>query len=246
MKLKTSILALLFLSLTGAFAVRSAVAQGTTLEQKTDVTISAPMQIPSGVLQPGHYTFQINTLPSGQTSVIQIRDDSGKVIANLMTINDYRITPTDKTVITYSERAKNQPPAVRAWFYPGETFGHEFAYPKTEATLLADTNNVNVPSIPDTASGDVTSAEVTTVAPDTTPAPPAPVQEAASQPATQNTASSTPAVSDTNTEVAMNQPLPKTASSTYSIASFGVLALGMAGVLGIARRRIFSAERPRL
>jgi LPXTG-motif cell wall-anchored protein len=242
MKLKTSIRALLFLSLAGAFAVRSALAQGTTLEQKTDVTISAPMQIPSGVLQPGHYTFQINTLPSGQTSVIQVRDDSGKVIANLMTINDYRL-PTDKTVITYSERAENQPPAVRAWFYPGETFGHEFAYPRTEATLLADTNNVDVPSIPDTASGDMSTAQVTTIAPDTTPAPPAPVQEAVSQPV----ASSTPAASDTgNTQVAMNQPLPKTASSTYSIASFGVLALGMAGVLGIARRRIFSAERPSL
>jgi hypothetical protein len=38
---------------------------------------------------------------------------------------------------------------VRAWFYPGENYGHDFVYPKKKAVALAKANNPPVSSMPD-------------------------------------------------------------------------------------------------
>ena len=37
---------------------------------------------------------------------------------------------------------------MRAWFYPGDDFGHEFVYPKPKAVALAKANNTPVASMP--------------------------------------------------------------------------------------------------
>ena len=37
---------------------------------------------------------------------------------------------------------------MRAWFYPGETYGHQFVYPKPAAVRLAKANHTPVPSVP--------------------------------------------------------------------------------------------------
>ena len=47
-----------------------------------------------------------------------------------------------------TRRAAGSPEAVRAWFYPGENFGHQFVYPKAKAVALAKANNTPVPSMP--------------------------------------------------------------------------------------------------
>ena len=44
---------------------------------------------------------------------------------------------------------KGSPEAVKAWFYPGDNYGHEFVYPKAEATKLAKANNEPVASMTD-------------------------------------------------------------------------------------------------
>jgi len=48
---------------------------------------------------------------------------------------------TDKTVMTFGERAAGQPQAIRAWFYPGRNWGEEFVYPKYRAVELAKAIN---------------------------------------------------------------------------------------------------------
>jgi hypothetical protein len=37
---------------------------------------------------------------------------------------------------------------VKAWFYPGDDYGHEFVYPKSKAVRLATSSNTPVPSMP--------------------------------------------------------------------------------------------------
>ena len=63
--------------------------------------------------------------------------DESQVLATLMAIPDYRLTSTDQTVIKFGEVERGAPEAIRAWFYPGNTVGQEFVYPKSRAMELA-------------------------------------------------------------------------------------------------------------
>ena len=151
----------------GAILVPSVQAQS-TFHRITHVTLSGPVQIPGKVLPAGEYVFQLDVLPSNETSIVEIRDKTGeKVISTLLTIPDYRLTPTGKTVILFRERAAGSPAALRAWFYPGENYGHEFAYPMREAKQIANANHQNVPAVADnTSDNDLKSAQVTEAKPE--------------------------------------------------------------------------------
>ncbi len=59
-------------------------------------------------------------------------------------IPNYRLKATSKTVMTFTERPAGEPEALRAWFYPGRTWGEEFVYPKPRAIALAQAANVPV------------------------------------------------------------------------------------------------------
>jgi hypothetical protein len=73
--------------------------------------------------------------------------DETELVATLLAIPDNRLTPSDKPIITSTERAKNAPLAIRAWFYPGDDYGFAFVYPKSKATELAAANHQSVPSM---------------------------------------------------------------------------------------------------
>src|SRR5260221_7665011 len=45
--------------------------------------------------------------------------------------------PTDKPVVMFKEAPAGAPPAVQVWFYPGESYGYEFAYPHEQALKIA-------------------------------------------------------------------------------------------------------------
>ena len=74
--------------------------------------------------------------------------DQNKQIATILAIPDYRLKPSDKTVITFEEREANSPPAVKAWFYPGDNYGQEFVYPKAARRATGKGVNQPVPSMP--------------------------------------------------------------------------------------------------
>jgi len=64
-------------------------------------------------------------------------------------------------VLTYWESPAGQPRPIRAWFWPGDNFGQEFAYPKTEADQIASYQHQNVPLVPDnTKESDLTTAKL--------------------------------------------------------------------------------------
>ncbi len=52
-------------------------------------------------------------------------------------------------MITFEKCAAGAPEALRAWFYPGMDYGHEFVYPRTRARELAKLTKQPVPAMPD-------------------------------------------------------------------------------------------------
>jgi len=116
--------------------------------KKTVLTFSAPVELPGVVLPAGTYVFKLADSQSDRDIVQVFNKDENKIYATILAIPDYRMEPTDKTVITFEERPKGTPEAIRAWFYPGDNYGQEFVYPKMRAVELAKANNQHVPSMP--------------------------------------------------------------------------------------------------
>jgi hypothetical protein len=135
----------LTLSLLGLVSASSAHAD--EWNKKTVLTFSQPFEIPGMVLPAGTYTFELADTMADRHIVRIFSADRSEVIATIMTIPDYRLTPTDQTVIKFTEVPDGSPEAIRAWFYPGNTIGQEFVYPKRRATQLARAANAPVPAI---------------------------------------------------------------------------------------------------
>jgi hypothetical protein len=124
--------------------------------QKITFTVNEPVEIPGQVLPAGSYVFKLADSNSDR-DVVQVFDQNeDHLVGTFLAIPDYRLTPSGKPVITFDEQAAGAPMAVRAWFYPGDNYGHEFVYPKTEAARLAQASNLPVPSMPDELSSNTT------------------------------------------------------------------------------------------
>src|SRR3984885_540069 len=118
-------------------------------DKKTTVTISAPVEIPGKVLLPGTYVFKLLGSNSNR-NIVQIFDqDQKKLFATILAVPDYRLNPPDKPLILFEERPANTPMAVKAWFYPNDTYGEEFVYPHKQAAVIAKRTNQNVLSMRD-------------------------------------------------------------------------------------------------
>jgi hypothetical protein len=108
--------------------------------KRTTVTFSAPIEVPGvgeHLLPAGTYVFKLLNSPSDR-NIVQIFDADGThLYTTILAISNYRLRVTDKTVMTFRERAEGQPEAIRAWFYPGANWGQEFVYPKMRALELA-------------------------------------------------------------------------------------------------------------
>ena len=105
--------------------------------KETVLTFNEPVEIPGQVLPAGTYVFKLFDSQSDRNIVQIFTEDQKHVLATVMAIADYRAEPTDKTVVTFDERPAGSPEALRRWFYPGDTTGVEFVYPKSETQLAA-------------------------------------------------------------------------------------------------------------
>src|SRR5262249_34567559 len=103
--------------------------------------------IPGAVLTPGTYVFKLVDSPANRHIVRVMNEDESKVIATILAIPNYRLQPTGKTELGYWEMPKGNPAALRAWVYPGDNFGQEFAYPKVEAVQIAAVTQQTVPIV---------------------------------------------------------------------------------------------------
>ena len=116
-------------------------------DQRTIVTFSGPVEIPGQVLQAGTYVFKLAGSQSDRDIVQVLSKDEKHVYGTFLAIPDHRLRPAGKAIITFDESPAGSPEAVKAWFYPGDNYGHEFVYPKPKAVALAKANNTEVPSM---------------------------------------------------------------------------------------------------
>jgi hypothetical protein len=113
------------------------VAHADETDQATTISFSEPVQIPGQVLPAGTYLFRLLDSDSDLHVVQVFSADRTTLYATLQTISTDRPAPTDHTVVALAKQGAAQPDALLKWFYPGETIGNEFLYPKPEEKELA-------------------------------------------------------------------------------------------------------------
>jgi LPXTG-motif cell wall-anchored protein len=197
-------------------------------DKMTIVTVNEPIIAGNKVLDPGTYVWKLMDSPSNR-HVVQIFDKNQQHLEEtILAIPNYRLQPTGKTQFAFWETPAGVPKAVRAWFYPGDNYGQEFAYPKKLVAQLASAAPVPVPENyrePEPA------AEPQPAPPPT----PEPQAAATSQPEPQ----ATPNTSTTVAPVPAQQPqaLPHTGSFNPLIGLLGLSSLALAALLSMATRR---------
>jgi hypothetical protein len=233
------------------FAVLCSVAltptiQADTWNKKTVLSVNEPVQLPTVVLQPGTYVLKLMDSQSDR-HIVQVFDKNDQhLITTILAIPNYRMRRTGKTEFQFWETPEGQPKALRAWFYPGDVVGDEFAYPKNMSTQIAAYSKISVPTATYTESTEeLAKSQVNTVDESGTakdldketysriepiaaepvnpePAPPAPAVVARNEPAPQR-----PARVETYAQPAeMPQSLPHTATLVPTIGLLGLLSLG--------------------
>jgi hypothetical protein len=139
---------------------------GATADQwnkKTIITVGEPIQVPGKVLQPGKYVMRLMDSPANRHIVQIFNESEDQLQTTVLAIPNYRLQPTGETEFGWWETPAGQPKAMRAWFYPGDNFGQEFAYPKAEAQAIAARTDENVPTTFAENEADLATARVGTV-----------------------------------------------------------------------------------
>jgi hypothetical protein len=199
-----------------------------TSSEKTIITFSEPFEVPgvdAQILPAGTYVFTRLESFTDRNIVRITNEDGTHVFTTVLAINNYRLKPTDKTVLSFKERGEGQPEAIKAWFYPGYAFGQEFVYPKKRAIELAKIVNEPVLEMP-TETAEAVPVEtlktvpVAAIQPTGEEVPVTAVVEA--PPAA---AAPPAAVAEAPQATLVAQALPKTASSLPLIAAIGLLSL---------------------
>ena len=131
-----------------AVAFSAAARADTGFSKRTVVTFSEPVEIPGQVLPSGTYTIELYE-SFGNRHIVRIYNaDRSQLIATVLAIPNQRLTPTNDNVLKFTERPGDAPDALKAWFYPGETSGQEFVYPKARAVELARITHEDIPAVP--------------------------------------------------------------------------------------------------
>ena len=202
--------------------------------QRTLFTFNGPVAIPGQVLPAGSYVFKLLDSASNRHVVQVFNQDEDHIYGTFLAIPDYRMHPSGEPLIKFHESAAGQPQAVRAWFYPGRTYGHEFVYPKSTAVELARSNQTPVPAMPSELAPDTVVPDVKTNAPEVMAMLAAPVM--AEEPTGEEVPLETAFATTPETVVMPEQPaeeLPETASVLPSIAILGGLFVAAAAALRV-------------
>ena len=208
-------------------------------DKKTILTFSGHVDVAGTRLEAGTYVFKLMESPSNRHVVQVFNEDETHLITTVLAMPDDRVTPTDKTVIKFSEQRGTTTESgtlaavgvpIREWFYPGDNVGQEFKVRPAPAPVdvaqapgkstTVETNSVHSEPI-ETAHANSQS--------DAAPAPEP--QSAQPQSATESaTAQSQPAKAPTE--------LPKTASPRPLVGLIGLLSLGVAFCLRWLSKRV--------
>jgi hypothetical protein len=215
------------LALAGVLGMMVPHARADEWDQKTIFTFREPVEIPGQVLTAGTYVFKLADSPSNR-NIVQVFDKNEvHLYGTFFAIPDYRPHTPERPIITFDERPSGSPEAVRAWYYPGNNYGHEFVYPKLKTIELSrEDNQPPAPSEP--AAEPAKSTEEPQVV-----EAPAPVQQQAEENVQIVEFFSAKFVDQPEPE--LPSTLPTTASSLPLIAVLGFVSLAGAMILRYAR-----------
>lgn len=111
---------------------------------KSTMTFSKPVMVPGATLAPGTYVFELHDLlPTLHTIQIKTEDES-RIIATAQAVPVKRMDLDGTTTLEFTSPTAEAPPAMKAWFYPGTRYGHEFLYPEAQARKIAETSKMKV------------------------------------------------------------------------------------------------------
>jgi hypothetical protein len=132
------------------FGFFAAVAKADVSNKKTIITINAPVKVPgyrTTVLPAGKYVLKTLDSTAGRNIVLIYNEDENKLLTTVLAIPNYRLQPSDKSEFSFWETPAGEPVALRSWFYPGDTYGFEFAYPKRAAAEVASASHKDIPTV---------------------------------------------------------------------------------------------------
>lgn len=228
--------------------------------RKTVISISQPLEVPGVVLPPGTYVMKLFNSSSNRHIVQFMNENQNQQLALTFAVSAERIRPTGKTVLTMYEGSRGAPPALRTWFYPGDTVGQEFLYSHQQALRISERTNQPVPEIETEKPAAVTASKSTEESQETrsepliaraepapepvpAPEPQQPAVEPQSPPA--NTSQAQPAEPESrspqeapssNQETAANTTTPETLPQTAGYGPLAGLMGGLSLLLGLGIR----------
>ena len=218
-------------------------------DKKTVITVDEPIQVADTYLEPGTYVFKLIESSSDRHTVEIYNKNESHLIKLMFAVPNYRLRPpsTNHSQFTFWETPPGTAKAVRAWFYPGDNYGHEFPYPSDLKQLSTATTTTAAAPAPQPLAT-VTESEKSEAV---TPAPQPALQQALEQePSRQQQepvqiAQNTPAPeSQPQAQAPAPQPandtkepeeLPQTASPYPLIGLAGLLSAGLFVLLRIKR-----------
>ena len=142
--MKSSAPRLLFLATALALTILvalagTATAQTFNTQERTFLTFNQPVELPGLVLQPGTYIFQL--ADTGSRNVVEVWSIRGKHqhrrLGHWAFLQADRREMVRDTLVMFKETRAGATPAVQYWFFPGESVGKEFLYPKDQAERIA-------------------------------------------------------------------------------------------------------------
>lgn len=203
--------------------------------QRTVITFSDSVEVPGQTLPAGTYVFKVVNSPSSRHIVQVFNNDEKQVIATFLAIPTHRSRASGETIIRFEERAAGSPQAVKSWFYPGKTHGHEFVYPKKEALELAQANNLPVPAIPLELITEISKRHIVFNGPEMAALESVPLK--AEEPNGDEVELAAAFPNTGHPAVALPDELPHTASPLPLIGMMGLLSLGTAASLRLRAAR---------
>jgi hypothetical protein len=106
--------------------------------QDTFFTFSQAVELPGATLPAGRYLFVLGDSQSNRHIVRVMSDDRKTMHTTVLAIPYYsNERPSSEPQVRFLEGPETGPQAVKIWFYPGTSTGHELIYPRSQAMKLA-------------------------------------------------------------------------------------------------------------
>lgn len=129
-------------------------AEASEWNQKTILTVDETIEVPGALLDPGTYVMKLVDSDANRHIVQFTNEREDQVLSTVIAIPNKRLEPTGDTEFAWYETPAGQPPAMRAWFFPGELSGQEFVYDERRGSQLAASARRSVPTTAETLGAD--------------------------------------------------------------------------------------------